>query len=292
MATQTMGTNFPAKLAEEIFSKVRDKSVLAKLGTRMPVAFTGTDVFTFSMDSDIALVGEGAAAPHGGITAAPVSIKPQKVKYQARVTNEFLTASDEAKIGIIKDFTDGYAKKLGRGLDLMGIHKQNPATAAASELITQSFDTTVTNSVAYNSATGGDVAIEGAVALLGDYDPTGLALSKTFAGILAAETEENGPSKFPELKWGGQPNVVRGIPSAVASTVGTTNYALVGDFDAFRWGYAKDITFKVIEFGNPDNAENGDLQATGQVMLVGEAYIGFGILDAAAFAKVVPAASV
>ena len=52
----------------------------------------------------------------------------------------------------------------------------------------------------------------------------------------------------------------------------------LGDFDAFRWGLCEGHCFKVIEFGNPDNAENGDLQATGQVMLVGEAYIGFGIL--------------
>ena len=133
------------------------------------------------------------------------------------------------KIGIIKDFTDGYAKKLGRGLDLMGIHKQNPATGAASELVTQSFDTTVTNSVAYNSKRQVETwRLKAQLHCSEIMTPTGLALSKAFAGILAAETETNGPSKFPELKWGGQPNVVRGIPSAVASTVGTTNYALVG----------------------------------------------------------------
>lgn len=292
MATQTMGTNFPTKLATEVFSKVKDKSVLAKLGTRMPVAFTGTDVFTFSMDTDISLVGEGAAKPHNGITVTPVSIKPLKVVYQGRVTNEFLYASEEDQISITKDFTDGFAKKLASGLDIMAIHGKEPASGAASQLIAHCFDDDVTNSVSYSSATGGDVAIESAVALLGNYDPTGLALSKTFAGILAAETETSGASKFPELKWGGQPGVLRGMNCGVSSTVGTENYAIIGDFDAFRWGHAKEITMEVIQFGNPDNALNGDLKATNQVMLRCEAYVGFGILDPAAFAKVVPAASV
>ena len=64
--------------------------------------------------------------------------------------------------------------------------------------------------------------------------------------------------------------------------------ALVGDFtNAFRWGYAKEIPIEIIEYGNPDNdATLGDLKGHNQIYLRSEMYIGWGILDPAAFAIV------
>ena len=56
--TMTMGTNFPAELSNEIFSKVRGKSSLAKLSNQIPVSFTRTDVFTFNFDNEISVVAE------------------------------------------------------------------------------------------------------------------------------------------------------------------------------------------------------------------------------------------
>ena len=55
----------------------------------------------------------------------------------------------------------------------------------------------------------------------------------------------------------------------------------------FKWGYAKEIPIEVIQYGNPDNDTTlGDLKGHNQVYLRGEAYIGWGILDAAAFAHI------
>jgi hypothetical protein len=57
MAALAMGSNFPSELSREIFSKVRGKSSLAKLSAQEPVAFTGTDVFTFDFDHKVSVVG-------------------------------------------------------------------------------------------------------------------------------------------------------------------------------------------------------------------------------------------
>ena len=64
-------------------------------------------------------------------------------------------------------------------------------------------------------------------------------------------------------------------------------HALVGDFaGAFRWGYANNIPLEVIEYGDPDGAGH-DLKQYNEVCLRAEAYIGWGILDADAFAAVI-----
>ena len=65
--------------------------------------------------------------------------------------------------------------------------------------------------------------------------------------------------------------------------------AYVGNFrDFFYWGYADDIKFEVIQYGNPDNdATLGDLKGHNQVYIRAEMYVGWGILDPNAFAAVV-----
>ena len=60
---------------------------------------------------------------------------------------------------------------------------------------------------------------------------------------------------------------------------------MIGDFDAFRWGFAKDIPLEVVEYGNPDGGTY-DLKQANQILLRSEAWIGWGILDAAAFALI------
>ena len=47
------------------------------------------------------------------------------------------------------------------------------------------------------------------------------------------------------------PRPGRGSPPAAWAV------AYVGDFDAFRWGYARDVEFEVIEYGDPDNLVMG-----------------------------------
>ncbi|MBQ4362185.1 MAG: phage major capsid protein [Lachnospiraceae bacterium] len=284
----SMGTDFPAEVSSKIFNLVRGKSSLAKMAPEEPIAFTGTDVFTFNYDNEVSVVGENAAKENGGLTVEPVTIKPVKIEYGARVSDEFMHASDEKKLEIMQAFIEGFARKAARGLDIMAMHGYNPKAGTASQVIGN-------NHLDYKSqevvqAQGNlDLAIPTALTQLGDFEVSGVVMSRVAANTLASLTADNAPL-YPELKWGGQPETLNGLRCDVNTTVSKNAKVAgyVGDWEAFRWGYARDIEIKVIEYGNPDNDANaGDLAGHNQVYLRGEAYIGWGILSDEAFARIV-----
>lgn len=288
--TVERGELFDAKLVSEIFNKVKGKSSLAKLCGQDPIPFNGIKEFTFSMDSEIDIVAESGAKSNGGATITPVTIVPIKVEYGARVSDEFMYASDEEAIDMLKAWTEGFARKLAKGFDLMGFHGINPRTGSASALIGKnSFDTADDLEAVEFDASDVEGCLEAAIAKIGDNDVTGYAFSKDFASALS-KVKEQGVSQYPEFKLGGNPGVLSGIPCDVNSTVsyGDTDSAIVGDFqNAFKWGIAKNLPLEVIEYGNPDNdASLGDLKGHNQVYVRSEAYIGWGILDPGAFARV------
>ena len=282
--------SFPHELVKEIFVAANGKSSIAKLSGQTPIAFSGTDIMVFSLDGEVNLVGEGAAkGAHTGKNDT-IKIVPLKVEYGQRVSDEFIKCSDEKRLDIMTGFKDGFAKKIARGLDIMVMHGTNPATGSASQLIgTNSFDTnTDVNTVTYVPATPdpeGNIA--SAVAALGDYDLNGLAMDKTFSAALA-DIKVNGVPQYPELQWGGQPESIKGVPTSINSTVSavTGEHAYLGDFqNNFKWGYADVINLEVIEYGDPDNSGH-DLKGYNQVYLRCEAFIGWAILDGAAFARI------
>ena len=96
--TLQMKTLFDPELVTGMFDKVKGKSSLAKLSSQMPIAFTGSEIFTFSMDDEVNLVAEGGVKKAGSVTVAPVKMVPVKVEYGTRVTDEFLYASEEKKL--------------------------------------------------------------------------------------------------------------------------------------------------------------------------------------------------
>lgn len=287
MANKTArGTNFAPETVKEVFSKVKGHSSLVKLSKSIPVAFSGNDIFTFSLDGECAIVGEGEQKPAGAATIEPVKVVPIKVVYQHRVSDEFMRASEEKALKMLEAFTEGYAKKIARALDIMAMHGVNPATLTASDKISTNHLDTVT-SVTYTDGQPTD-ALEDAIALIGDNDVTGYALSKTF-GSAMGKYKENGISQYPEFKLGANPGKLGGTACDVNSTVSKGNdkaMAYVGDFEnAFKWGYADEIPMEIIEYGDPDG--QGDLKRTNEVLLRAEAYIGWAILDKGAFARVV-----
>ena len=144
MATLSKGNLFDPELVTDLINKVKGKSSLAVLSQQVPIPFNGQKEFTFTMDSEIDVVAENGKKTHGGVSIEPLTIIPIKVEYGARVSDEFLLASDEEKISIIKSFNDGYAKKLAKGLDLMAMHGVNPRSGLASAVIgTNHFDNRV-----------------------------------------------------------------------------------------------------------------------------------------------------
>lgn len=284
----TMSSLFPHQMTAEVFNKVTGHSSLAKLAGTMPVSQSGTDIMTFALDGEVAIVGEGGQKPAGAATFATVSVAPVKVVYQHRVSDEFLRAAEERQLAILEQVTEGFAKKIARGLDIMAMHGLNPATLTASDKIgTNHLDTC--QKVVY-AAGEPETALTGAVEALGDFDNTGFVLSKTLSSAMG-QYKEAGVSQYPEFKLGANPGTLNGIACDVNSTVNkgaATVLGYVGDFaNAFRWGYADQIPMEVIQYGDPDG--QGDLKRTNEVVLRCEAFIGWAIMDKKAFARITTA---
>ena len=282
-------TGFPAELVKDVFIGAKGKSSIAKLAKQTPIAFSGTDIMTFTFSGEVNLVAEGAAKGEHSGSNAPVHMVPLKIEYGQRVSDEFIKCSEEKQLDYLKAFNDGFASKIARGLDIMVMHGTNPATGSLAQLIgDNSFDTNdYVNSVVYDAADlEGNIA--SAVEAIGDYELNGFAMSKTFAAGLGA-LKVNGVPQYPQFGWGGNPDAVNGVPVDVNSTVSVVNgeYGYLGDFEnAFKWGYADQINLEVIPYGNPDNSTAGDLKGHNQVYLRAEAWIGWAILDGAAFARI------
>lgn len=293
-STLSKGTLFPVQLVSDMVNLVRGKSSLARLSASEPIPFNGQDVFTFNFDNEVNLVGENGAKANGGGTIEPVRMTPVKVEYGMRVSDEFRYASEEVRLQYLRAFAEGFAKKVARGFDIMAFHGVNPRTGSTAAVLTnKNFDDLVTNEVPYVAATP-DANVDAAIALVeaGEHEVTGMAMAPAFKSALAnmkAGTTSNEPL-FPELGWGATPSTLRGLPVDTNSTVSANSNndrAIVGNFaDYFKWGYSKNIPIEVIEYGNPDNSEDGDLKGHNQVYLRGEAYIGWGILVPAAFARI------
>lgn len=290
MASIAKSTLFPADLVNQMFSKVTGHSSIAKLSAQKPLSFAGNEVMVFSLDNEVSIVGEGAAKPAGDGTVSAVTIVPVKVVYQARVNDEFIYAADEKRVEYLEAFADGFSKKIARGLDIMAFHGINPAAGETSSLIgTNSFDTCT--AVDSYVSTAAETDITAAIAGI-DGDVNGIALSKSFAVSLAATTLAGGQRPYEEFMWGGNPGAIRGIACDVNDTVSisastaTADCAIIGDFqNAFRWGFSKNVPLEVIEYGNPDGGTY-DLKQANQVLLRAEAYVGWGILNPDAFARV------
>ena len=288
------GSLFPQELVPDFMNLVKGKSSLAALCGASPIPFNGLKEFTFSMDNEVDIVAEGGAKSAGGAQVGSKTIVPIKIEYGARVSDEFLYGSEEVAMDILRAFSDGWAKKVARGLDIMAMHGVNPRTGLASTVIgTNCLDSAAGTTITYlASSSTVDENIEAAVAGVHGYecDVTGLIAGNIVRSALAALTNNNG-KVYPELAWGGQPGQLNGLKTDFNSTVqynSSLARAYVGDFaDAFKWGIAKEMPIEVIEYGNPDNdATAGDLKGHNQVYLRGEAFIGWGILDGHAFAKI------
>lgn len=293
------GVLFTPELTNRLIDTVRGKSSLARLSQAQPMPFNGETEFTFSLDSEVDLVAENGAKSNGGATIGTVTMQPVKVEYGMRISDEFKYAAEEIQLQYLQTFADGFAKKVARGLDIMAFHGVNPRTGStASALTDKNFDDLITNIVVFDADAPED-NVTAAVQLVeaAEHDVTGMAMSPSFKSALA--TLKKGSSSyeamFPQLGWGTQVGEINGLPVDANSTVNFNNNAdraIVGNFaDFFKWGIARQIPVEVIEYGNPDNSEAGDLKGHNQIYLRGEAYLGWGILIPDAFAIVKAGAS-
>lgn len=287
----TAKVNLSPELTNTIFTKVKGHSAIAKLSAQTPIPFSGTDIMTFTMDGEVAIVGEGGQKPAGEADYGKVTIKPIKVVYQHRLTDEFLKLTDEKQLPYLDQFANGFASKIARAVDIMAFHGVNPATKEASENIGNNcFDKAITNKVTYAEATPDD-NIDSAVEPIQNADGTvtGIAMAPSFASALGKMKSKGEKLPiYPEFRFGKQPESFGGMPVDINNTVSfnaSKDKAIIGDFqNAFKWGYAETVPMEVIQYGDPDG--QGDLKRNNQVVLRAEAYIGWGILDKDSFAIV------
>ena len=291
--TLQRSTMFTPELTNKLFNLVRGKSSLARLSGAEPMPFNGETVFTFNLDNEVNLVAESGAKANGGATIAPVSMAPVKIEYGVRVSDEFKYGAQEIQLQYLTAFADGFAAKVARGLDIMAMHGVNPRTGSSADILTgKSFDAVVTNKVefdetnVYNNVEAAIAMVEGA-----EHEVTGMAMAPKMKTALAnlKKGSTSYEPLFPELGWGAVPGTLNGLPIDSNSTVSFGNNAdraIVGNFrDFFRWGFSRQIPVEVIEYGDPDNSGR-DLKGYNEVYLRGEAYIGWGIIVPAAFAKI------
>lgn len=295
MTTLQAGTLFKPELVKELISKVQGTSVLAQLSTQTPIPFNGTEQFIFNLEGDAQIVGEGKKKEAGEAKIEPVIIKPLKFVYQARISDEFLRASEEKQIEYMSLFTDGFATKIAQAFDIAVLHGVEPKTLTdATFKATNSFDGLVTTNVVTYAEAQIDANIEDAIqaVVATDNDVTGIAMSQTAARAMSKIKNKNEDAKYSEFSFGGRPKEFADHKLEINKNLtkqGSNlekDHVIVGDFEnRFKWGYAENMPLEIIQFGDPDGTGR-DLKAYNEICLRAEAFIGWGILDATAFARV------
>lgn len=289
------GDLFPQEVVTDILSKVKGHSTLAKLSNQEPVPFTGTEQFIFNLEGNAQIVGEGELKKDGKATIESKVIKPVKVVYQARITDEFKYAAMEKQLQYMKAFIEGYAVKMSQAFDIAALHGLEPRSMSdASFKETNSFDGLVTDNVIEYNALNIEDDIDTAVqtVALTDGDVTGLGLSPQAASALG-KVEVNGVKQYPEFRFGQRPDAFHGMTTDVNKTLtmvgegAEKDHVIVGDFqNSFKWGYAENIPLEIIEYGDPDGLGR-DLKAYNEILLRAESYIGWGILLPENFARII-----
>lgn len=312
MAMEKASVLFPPEIVDDIIEGVGYESALAKLSPESAVKFNGSTEFIFTLNNEMDYVGEnpgGVSAEDegvnlkspGGATARTKVVRPYKFEYSARFSDEFLYASEEEQLDILKAFANGIKSKIARALDISASIGWNPRTAwnastapsgvtewAGNNFAAGAIPVTV---FATATETAGAALVRAITTVEGKgYGVNGIAMSSRYKQFFGEAVTDDGQSLYPEFRLGATPSELGGTPLAVSpllykiNAVNTGIMAIVGDWSMFRWGIAKEIPIKVIEYGDPDGL--GDLQRMNQVCLRAEVYMGWAIMDTEAFARI------
>lgn len=290
----TNALDLAAHTASGIWQKNIKSGIIGSLTPDEPQIMVGsTDFFTFTGTPKAELVGEGANKSSMDGTPAKKTSKTYKVQLTYRFSDEVRYADEEYRLRLMEALAGRIATGVSRAIDLVAIHGVNPATGEVAggvvDYITKSGNGHVINST---SATP-EVDLDNAAAALqgSGYTATGIALDPVYAGVLARTKKSNGDRVFPELGLGFNVDRIAGIQAAVSNTVSGTAEGvasntgvggIMADWNAIKWGIARNVPLHLIEYGDPDGA--GDLQRTNEIAIRAEVVFGYAILDDDAFA--------
>lgn len=269
--------------------------VLAKLTPGLPDLKVGaTDVFVFNGTPKAELVAESGNKGSADGTPGKVTVQTYKVQITYRFSNEVQWEDEDAQTEIVDNLVANAATAISRALDLLAIHGINPATGTTG-VVTDYFNKSGNDVHRVTRTANAQTDMENAAAALqgSGYVATGIGFDTLFAGQLARTKDGNERPLYPEMGLGFNFDNFQGLDAASSDTVSgrkelaaedATLNAIMGDFDAFKWGVARDMPLKLIEYGDPDG--NGDLQRKNELAIRAESVIGFGIMDEEAFALI------
>lgn len=292
-------TNFeiPNNISAKIFKAAQSRSVVAKLSGAEPQKFGKQTTWVLTAPPRAELVGEGGAKSPTPTEYEPKEITPIKAQVTMRFSQEVKFMDEDAQIGVLQDMVENGGIALARALDLAAIHRINPLTGTVSSLVPYGIAQT-TNSVTITSGKY-DAAVEDAAGLIiaKGYTPNGVAFNPSMSYNIGKMRDNNGVKLYPEVGFGQNITAFSGMAAAVGDTVSalqeaktaTNIEAVVGQWDALRWGVQRSIGAHMIEFGDPDGL--GDLQRMNQIAIRLEIIYGIGILAQDAFAKVLKSAT-
>jgi hypothetical protein len=277
---------------ESFVAKIRG-GVISKLTNRLPQVMIGdTEYFDLSGRTKGEVVGE-AAVKSPTPTAHPLRhIKTVKLQYTERFSDEFLVFNDQKKLNIINELA---AKWMGsdfqRDLDTIVIHGINPLSGQLSTVVSDYITKAGSSILVPSTGTTADAIntdLKTAIADIADeFGANGIAFSNTAAAKLAGLKTAAGAPVYPSLgSFGLNVESFEGLKAAASKEVGEYNgvQAIVGDWDALRWGIAAEFPVDLIQYGDPDG--QGDLRRYNQVALRYEVIFGFGIANPDALAVI------
>lgn len=300
----TADLDLAAHTGKGVWSKGIKSGVLAKLAVADPEIKIGdTQLFTFLTTAKAELVGEGANKGSQDATPTKATVKTYKVQVTYRMSEEVMYADEDYQIGLVDALIERVSTALSRALDLLAIHGVNPVTGEVSENIAQYLNKSGNGVHVVSGASASAAVSAAAQALQGaGHVATGLGLDPIFSGELARSTVSDTDTRqlYPELGLGFNVENFQGLTAAVSDTVSGRQElasedvevdAVMGDFNAFKWGVARNVPLETILYGDPDG--NGDLKRTNEIAIRAEAILGFAFLDTTAFAlvKQTPASS-
>ena len=280
--------------ASGIWQKNIKSGIISQLTPDDPQIMVGsTDFFTFTGTPKAELVGEGANKSSADGTPSKKTSKTYKVQLTYRFSDEVRYADEEYRLGLMEALAGNIAKGVSRAVDLVAIHGINPSTGEVAESVADYITKAGNGHVINSTSATPEVDLDAAAAALqgSGYAATGIALDPVYAGVLARTKKTNGDRVFPELGLGFNVERIAGIDAAVSNTVsGSAEFpgaistgvgGIMADWNAIKWGIARNVPLHLIEYGDPDGA--GDLQRTNEIAIRAEVVFGFAILDDKAF---------
>lgn len=267
--------------------------VLSRLAPGDPELKVGsTDHFTFTGTPKAELVGEGQNKSSEDGTPGKETVTTYKVQITYRFSQELMWEDEDYQAGVVDGLVANIATALSRALDLIAIHGINPKTGEIASSVANYFDKAGNGVHRVVSTADAQADLETAASDLqgSGYVATGIALDPLFAGQLARTKDQDNRPLYPELGLGFGFERFQGLEAASSDTVSgrqeleaseVSIQAILGDWNAFKWGVAREIPLETIEYGDPDGL--GDLKRTNEIAIRGEAVLGFAIFDGEAF---------